>query len=211
MERFWANLFSLLFHPVFMPLYVLLIFFYSDWYLAYTIYPQLKKFLLIITFLLTVFMPSLSTWLLVRNKMVSNFSMPHRNERTLPFLITVFYYGVMYYFIWRISKQTLISPYFFAVISGSMVLILLLVAANFIIKISAHAAATAALAGMYIALCINNAIIPNTSVLLCLIILWGLVSTARLSLKTHNPNEIYLGSLAGFVSMFYCVKYLLVF
>lgn len=211
MQRFWANLFSLLFHPAFMPLYVLLIFFSSDWYLAYTIYPQLKNFLLIMTFMLTVFMPILSTWLMVRNKMISDFSMPYRKERTLPFLITVFYYGVMYYFIWRISKQALISPYFFSVIAGSIILVLLLVAINFYIKISAHASATAALTGMYIAMCMNNAVVPNTNLLLGLILLWGFVSTARLSLGAHRPVEIYIGSAIGFVCMFYCVRHVLVF
>ncbi|MFY8190701.1 MAG: phosphatase PAP2 family protein, partial [Bacteroidia bacterium] len=84
-----------------------------------------------------------------------------------------------------------------------------IVAAVFLInsfnKISIHLATMGALSGLLAALAYKG--YADFRILLALAILAsGYVASARLSLKAHLPNQLYLGFLLGFIFMFFILN-----
>jgi membrane-associated phospholipid phosphatase len=156
--------------------------------------------------LLTVVMPVISLLILVRNNFVSSFSLPKQEERTGPLLITAFYY-TLYYFLLKKLPPSVISWEFFSMQFGAILVLLVVTLINLKMKISIHAAGYAGLVGIYMALVANDVILLNHSIITSLIILVGVIGTARLSLRAHSPSEIYLGALVGFLCTFLVVKY----
>lgn len=197
-----AKIISVLIHPIFTPLFALYLIFHADSYLNYNAPWELKKFLYLFTFSLLVLMPVLSLWILVRNGMVSSFMVPGRKERTAPYLITVFYYLLFYFLIKRI-------PYFpgtlLSIMLGGLLLVLFIFIINHWYKVSSHSAGIFGLVGTYIALSANTVIIPDRILLTGLILLAGMVGTARLSLGVHRAGEVFLGAFLGFSTMFLMV------
>ena len=203
MSAQFARILSVLLHPVFMPFYGLYIIFHSDSYLNNNIPDEAKRFLYIFVFALAVAMPILSSYILVRNKMISSMHMPVRNERYGPFMITIFYYFLLYYLLRRIPH---LPPSLLSVLLGSIFTLITLVIANNWIKLSAHTAGIAGLIGMYFGLSSIWVIMPDMLVLTGLILAAGFVASARLRLGSHTPAEVYLGALAGFLTVYLIVS-----
>jgi membrane-associated phospholipid phosphatase len=203
----FAQAISYIFHPVFVPLIAMYIFFNSGSY--HTNNPnsdELFRFMYQFAGLLTVLMPIISLAILVRNNFVSSFSLPKQEERTGPFLITAFYYA-LFYFLLKKLPPSVISWEFFSMQFGAILVLLVVTLINLKMKISIHAAGYAGLVGIYMALVGNDVILLNHSLMTSLIILVGIIGTARLSLGAHKPSEIYMGALVGFLCTFLVVKY----
>jgi hypothetical protein len=69
-----------------------------------------------------------------------------------------------------------------------------------------HAAGYGGLVGIYMGLVSNDVIILDHNIMTAIIILVGVIGTARLSLKAHSQGEIYLGAIVGFLCEFLVVK-----
>ena len=90
---------------------------------------------------------------------------------------------------------------------GAILVLLVVTLINLKMKISIHAAGYAGLVGVYMGLVANDVIILDNTIMTALIILVGVIGTARLSLGAHKPSEIYIGALVGFLCTFLVVKY----
>ena len=167
---------------------------------------ELFKFMYMFAALLTVVMPVISLFILVRNKFVSSFTLPHQEERTGPFLITAFYYSLFYVLLKKLPPN-IASWEFFSMQLGAILVLVAVSLVNLKIKVSVHTAGYAGLVGIYMGLVSNDVIILNHSVMASLILLTGLIGTARLSLGAHKQSEIYLGALIGFLCTFLIVKH----
>lgn len=202
-----AQAISYIFHPVFVPLIAMYIFFNSGSYHANNPNSdELFRFMYQFAGLLTVVMPVISLVILVRNNFVSSFSLPKQEERTGPFLITAFYYALFYFLLMKLPPSV-ISWEFFSMQFGAILVLVVVTIINLKIKISIHAAGYAGLVGIYMGLVANDVIILNNSILTSIIILVGVIGSARLSLGAHRQSEIYLGALVGFLCEFLVVKY----
>lgn len=199
MPKLSAQIISILLHPIFMPLFAMYIIFHSDSYLNYNTNGDAKPMLYLFVFLLTVVMPGVSTLILVRNKMVSSFSMPLRRDRNAPYLITVFYYFLLYYLLRKIDN---LPPVMLSMVLGAMVTLILILFINSRFKISAHAAGISGLVGIYIGLASTSILLPNMILLYGLIMLAGFVASARLRLDAHSSLEVYAGAVIGFLAEF---------
>lgn len=207
MSRSLAQAISYIFHPVFVPLLAMYIFFNSGSYHSNNPNSeQLFRFMYLFAGLLTVLMPIVSLFILVRNKFVSSFSLPKQEERTGPFLITAFYY-TLFYILLKKLPSSVASWEFFSMQLGAILVLVIVTLINFKIKISAHTAGYAGLVGIYMGLVSNDVIILNHGVMSSLILLVGIIATARLSLGAHKSSEIYLGAVFGFTCEFLVVKY----
>lgn len=207
MSRTLAQAISYIFHPVFVPLLAMYIFFNSGSYHSNnTNSEQLFRFMYLFAGLLTVLMPVVSLFILVRNKFVSSFSLPKQEERTGPFLITAFYY-TLFYILLKKLPSSVASWEFFSMQLGAILVLIVVTLVNLKIKISAHTAGYAGLVGIYMGLVSNDVIILNHGVMSSLILLVGIIGTARLSLGAHKSSEIYLGAVIGFTCEFLVVKY----
>ncbi|HCA83552.1 MAG TPA: hypothetical protein DEP18_07165 [Flavobacteriales bacterium] len=199
-----AHLLSVFFHPIFVPLFALFLIFHSDTYLAYHSSPEARRMLYIIVFILTVAMPGLSTYILVKNQMVSNITLPEKRDRTAPYLITAFYYALLYYLLRRIPH---IPPPLLSMVLGAICTLVLSTIINFRFRLSAHTAGISGIIGIYAALSGSAVLLPERWVICSLILLAGIIGTARLLLNAHRPHEIYLGAAVGFLSEYVFIRY----
>lgn len=211
MSVFLSKLFSILFHPILMPLFTIwLILSTRGEFVRYPTSGHTMSFseegitLIYLLFLLiTVTMPVLSIFILYRQGMISKLSMPFREERTVPYIITLFYYGMLYYFI----RSKNFPDIFLSAMLGCIVTLIVILLINYRMKISAHASGMAGVCAVYAAF-MKHGFIDNGIVLLTfLILLTGWVCTARLSLNAHRHIEVYLGVLVGFTIEFVFTRF----
>ncbi len=103
-----ARWISVLLHPVFMPLYTIGLAMWIDPHLAYFMPEQAKWITLAMIMVMTVAFPLTSTLLLMRAEMITSLEMPSRQERMVPFSMTVLYYGMTYYLLSRSPLHPLV-------------------------------------------------------------------------------------------------------
>ena len=148
----------------------------------------------LVFFITTILMPMVSFYILKRNKMVSSFSMPHRKERFYPYFTTLVYYGILYYLL----RSNNFPGIFKSAALGTIGVLIVIMLFNLRIKISSHAAGIAGVVGILAVLIKQNWILDGINSLAIVIVLAGLICTARLSLNAHRQIEIYLGAFVGF-------------
>ncbi|HLP13345.1 MAG TPA: hypothetical protein VK177_15515 [Flavobacteriales bacterium] len=214
MSVFLSKVVSIVFHPIFMPIFTLFLIFNSDGiinhYFAgrspYTGEDQRSRIYLVF-FITTVLMPAISFYILKRNKLVSSFSMPHKNERFFPYLTTVVYYAILYYLLYSNRFPVV----FKTATLGTVAVVALVMIINAWFKISSHAAGIGGVVAIYAVMIKHGWIMHGTGILALLVILAGVISTARLSLNAHRSIEIYTGLLLGFFVEFLFMNYKITF
>lgn len=205
MSLFLAKFISILFHPIFMPIFTVWLMFNSNGNNLLNAYfpDELRNRLYAVFCITTVVMPAISFYILRYNRLVSSFSMPRREERFLPYFTTLVYYGVLYYLL-----RTNSFPWFFlSAMIGSMLVLSMIFLINMRIKISAHAAGIAGATAIFGVLMKYNWVFDGIHIFVGLLVLCGLVSTARLSLQAHRSYEVYLGLLVGFITEFVVMNF----
>ena len=147
----FSKVISIIFHPVFTVIYSYLIYFniqniYNQ--MLFLAAPKIYWALLFFLFLMVVFFPLLTIYIMYRNKSISSMSIPIRKER-LPVLVLVTIYYFMTYYIFRYWNTTLLNlfyPYLSFLFAG-LVLIVSLTAITYFWKISLHSSSISALCG----------------------------------------------------------------
>jgi len=107
----FSKVISIIFHPVFTVVYSYLIYFniqniYNQ--MLFLAAPKIYWALLFFLFLMVVFFPLATIYIMYRNKSISSMSIPIRKER-LPVLILVTIYYLMTYYIFRYWNSTLLN------------------------------------------------------------------------------------------------------
>ncbi|MCX6251983.1 MAG: hypothetical protein NTX61_14685 [Bacteroidetes bacterium] len=197
MENKMARVISSVFHPLFVPLYILLFLLNINVYFALIIPFSFKLFLTGVIILTTLLIPMGFFFLLYRKKLVHTFFMETREERIYPLLIT----GIFYYLTYYLLKNFQISPIFSFYMLGASFLVLLALVITFYRKISLHMIGAGGTFGLMLGLSFNLSL-DLLYFLFTVLILSGLVGYARLQTNSHKPSEIYTGFLVGAVVMF---------
>ena len=202
----FSKVISIIFHPVFTVIYSYLIYFniqniYNQ--MLFLAAPKIYWALLFFLFLMVVFFPLATIYIMYRNKSISSMSIPIRKER-LPVLILVTIYYLMTYYIFRYWNSTLLNlfhPYLSFLFAG-LVLIITLTAITYFWKISLHSSSISALCGgMMAETLIAQPVSGQEQVLyinMALLVLLGLVSFSRLFLKAHTLSQTIAGIVLGF-------------
>jgi hypothetical protein len=191
-----ARIISILFHPLGMPVLGCLILFYSGSYLAFM--PQgLKEMILLIILTGMVLLPLSLIPIYMYRKLISNLDFSKRNERFLPLLITT----ILYYLTFLILKRIPISGLILGMVGSATISLFFLSLVTIKYNISLHAAGSGGLFGFLLAITLRLGLFSPLS-LYGSVLLAGLAGTARLKQNAHEPAEIYLGYLAGFVFCF---------
>lgn len=202
----FSKVISIIFHPVFTVIYSYLIYFniqniYNQ--MLFLAAPKIYWALLFFLFLMVVFFPLVTIYIMYRNKSISSMSIPIRKER-LPVLILVSIYYLMTYYIFRYWNTTLLNlfhPYLSFLFAG-LVLIVTLTAITYFWKISLHSSSISALCGgMMAETLIACPVVYQEQVLyinMALLVLLGLVSFSRLFLKAHTLSQTIAGIVLGF-------------
>jgi hypothetical protein len=198
MEQRIAKIISGVFHPLFIPLYAILFLLGSDTYVSLLIPLKGKLMLGGIVLLTTVLMPLLTSFLLIRAKIIHSWFPEVREERIYLLLNTAVFYYLTYY-IMKGSHVTMIFGYFML---GSTFLVICALVITFFHRISLHMIAMGGLLGGALALGIGHPL-NITGLILALILIAGVTGTARLMIHPQKPREIYSGLLVGIFVMFF--------
>jgi len=209
-----AQFISLVFQPLFIPVY------------AFYLYVQIKHpsvilfqteagkpaynyvFLVLIT--LAVLIPLVSMMVMLRSGIISSLKLPDRKER-LPVIFLLFFYYGLTYFILRSANEVnfnFIGP-FLNFMFGGVILALITFIVTLKWKISIHAISIGAFAGGFLAFTslfypfynYTNIIYINS----LLLVMMGIVGSARLIEKAHQPLQVFIGLFVGFVTSFIVV------
>jgi membrane-associated phospholipid phosphatase len=213
-SEFFARLISYILHPVFMPtIGMIVIYFVGNvpGFNSYSIESDKDTALLAITilFIATGIIPLLIAIILKQQKVISSLQMPHKEERTIPFILTCLCYFSAYYLLKYHLELNLNGLIFYFIFFGMFATIL-----GFFItlswKISIHMIGVGGIAGILTLLSKTSEDIllyPLIITFFCA----GLIAFSRLQLNAHNSRQIIVGFCLGFgceiLGLFYLIDY----
>jgi membrane-associated phospholipid phosphatase len=192
MESKIAKIISVVFHPLLMPTYAMVILLHLRTYFSMIIPGNAKWNIIGLLFIITFILPVIMNYFLLRLKVIKSFEMREREERIFPFIITIVFFYLAYY----MTKGLGIDPLFSYFSIGATFVAVMALLINFFWKISIHMLAIGALFGLVLGTSLNF-VVNNTLLLFCIILVAGLVGFARLKLKAHTHAQVYVGFLLG--------------
>jgi hypothetical protein len=190
-----ARILSILFHPLLMPVYGLVIIFSAPTLFGYMPY-DIKRLLLLVVLINNVFLPlSLLPFFMHRN-IISSWTISKREERKIPLIIATVLYAASSYIVFRLP-----IPYFLkSFIYSAFFLSLIATVVNFWWKISLHSLAAGALVAVILILSYRM-YTPLIWYLAAALIISGGVLSSRLRLDYHNPPQVWFGFLTGLLGL----------
>lgn len=187
-----AHIVSVLLHPVWMPLYGLLIFFGTPYSQIVTTPPQ-RYLLLASVLFFTILIPLGFMLVQIWRGKASGLMLPDRRERKKPYIVTFWSYVALEYLLALLE----ITPFVVLIVAGFAVVIAIVYGINCFWKISAHLCGIGGLCGAFFGLSwIFYA--NNLPLMLTLVLLSGLLGWARLECRAHTLPQLAAGFLLGF-------------
>jgi membrane-associated phospholipid phosphatase len=123
--------------------------------------------------------------------------MPNSRDRIVPLLFASVFYYIGFMLLGRIH----FIPVFKLFMIASVLLIVALLLISFKWKISIHSAATGAITATFFALSFRSGANPMSAIVI-LVIVSGLVGTARLVLEKNNLLQVAAGYILGFIILY---------
>lgn len=190
-----AQIISIVFHPVFMPLLGLLIIFSAPTLLSFS--PLKIKYLTsLVVIVNNIILPLSIALILYSRGVIKSFYAHQKHERTILLTITLVLYFITTLFLVKMPVPNLIKAYFVATTVITFVTILI----NFFWRLSLH---SVAVGGILTLVCFMAYLfeVPVTIYLAGMVFLSGLVMFARLYNHDHEPDEVWTGFFTGAASM----------
>ncbi len=194
-ERF-ALAFTTLFHPLLIPTLGIFILFHLNTYIAFSVAPEARRFIILIVFINTAIAPVLSFVIMKRTGYIKDFNLTERSERILPLLVATALFFITYYMLRQLPLPSLV---YFYVISATLLLLLTMMV-SFFWKISIHMVSLGGFTGFLIITSLLLRADINWLIILALMAS-GLTGSSRLILKAHSPAQVYAGYLMGLAAM----------
>jgi hypothetical protein len=190
-----AKILSVVFHPLLMLVYGLAIIFSAPTLFGYQPV-EIKKLLFLIVLVNNVFLPISLLPIFMHRNIISSWTISDRKERTIPLILTTLLYGATSFIILRYQIPFFLKSYIFS----AFLLSLIVTVINFWWKISLHSVGAGALLGIVLILSFRMHT-PLVDYLILVIVIGGLVLSSRLRLNYHNPFQVWLGFLSGFLGL----------
>ncbi len=210
-----ALIISGLFHPLLVPTYIFLILAGVNPYLFGTSdlgEPRAMSNLVLI-FLDTFVIPVVAVLIMVKLNMVSSLMMEEKSERIGPLLLVmVLYFWIFYNF----SQSNQTPTIFTSFLLGVVIALVASFVINLLDKISLHAVGMGGLVAVAVIMLalfgpngigIGGVTIGLPLLLIVVVLVAGLVGTARLALGAHDRMQLFAGYLLGFVAQFVALKF----
>ena len=222
MLKFAARVVSWVFHPLLMVTYMLVLLLLVNPYLfgVRNITEANSQYLLLRILMSSFVIPAIAALMLKLLGMVNSLEMESNEERYIPYIITGAFYTWLSINLFYNSD---IPKIFSAAMIGATMALFIAFFINIFSKISAHAVGVGGLLAMTIIMVntvsydtfslyfgnFGSAEVGVVLILLLIIVITGLVGTARLLLDAHDPGDIYGGYLVGFISQFIALRIVL--
>ena len=194
-EKQWivriSKIFSVVFHPVFIPLYGLLLIYSSPTLLSF-IPARMKWTIFLLVLANNVILPLLLAAMLYLRGAIKTFNARDRNERVVLLTFALLMYTITAILLLKIQVPNLFRAYFISM--AFVTLVTLIITA--IYRISLHAAGFGGLLSLLIFM-IMLYDIRSAWQLVIVILIGGGVLSSRLYLDDHTPTETWTGLFAG--------------
>ena len=200
MHKGLAKVISIVFHPVLVPSLGLLLLMNSGFYFSMLSW-EAKRYVLLVVFFTTCILPLLSVSIMAVSPKF-DINMPKSTDRVFPLLAASVFYYLGFVLLGRVSM----FPVFKLFMLASVLVIVSLLVISFKWKISNHMATIGGLAGTFFALSFRKGLNPVYA-LLTIILISGLIGTARLALKKHDVWQIIAGYALGFAILYIVVYF----
>src|ERR1041385_4647303 len=194
----FARFISILFHPVLMPTYALILIFRLSHFLDFVTPDSVKRALYFIIIFNTLLMPLLVSWVLYKRGALQSFNMEKKEERIVPYLSNIILMLIAYYML----RQLGLPQLFYLLLLGAAASLIIAIIINMRWKISIHMIGIGGIAGMFFGMS-EFLLIDLRIPILITILIAGLVGTARLSLGSHHPSQLYAGFFVGFICEYF--------
>ena len=193
-----AQFLSVVFQPVFIPLYSVILVFNTDTHLAFMIAPQLKTYIYVVLALNMVILPLMSLAYFKRKGIISDYHIRDPKERFMPFMMVLAFHASTYY-LFQMDDLGLPSVIPNMILGGAIG-VAACMAINTQWKISIHMLGMGSILGLLIGLIMRYQASLLVAVI-CIVLISGLVGYARLRLNAHTPGQVYAGFLLGITVM----------
>ncbi|MDP4262728.1 MAG: hypothetical protein Q8941_09375 [Bacteroidota bacterium] len=195
--RLAAKIISYVFHPIFVPVYIVLFLLYISSGVFAGVNDWNKKVVLMQAVLMYSFFPLVTVLLLKALKFVDSVFLDTQRDRIIPFVVCIIWYFWICY-VWNnlpgYPKEIVVlaAAIFLAAWIGLM--------ANIYMKISMHMIAMGVATGFLMLLGFKQSSGFGLYIAVTLLVT-GLVATSRFIISDHKPKEIYGGLFAGIAAL----------
>ncbi|MGC9151040.1 MAG: hypothetical protein ACP5F6_04695 [Microbacter sp.] len=187
-----ASIISIVFSPLLVPTYGVLLFFFTK---RFEIVPFLPKLIVgIIVFVCTGLLPGIILYFFMKSGKVSSVNLHVKEERTIPYIFTLVLYLFCAFYLWKVNM-----PYWFVMmVVGAAVANALLMLINLKWKMSAH---LTALGGVFAGIFVVSVhyIINPVGIIVTTLFISAAVAASRLLLGVHTPMQTLAGFFNGFL------------
>ena len=196
----FAQVISVLGHPLFMPLYAFGLLIYTNPYINMMITETSKYFTLGILLVFTIILPILTSVLFKLFGLIDSLYMKTAKERRWPFLITL----IWYYMGIQLLTRIYVPQSFLLLMIGatSIVGVALVITSRW--KISIHMLGIGGVIGAIIGIS-QRFQFDHSILLIALILFAGLIGYSRLKTNSHNFRQVYAGFIVGIAVEWICV------
>jgi hypothetical protein len=188
-----AQFFSFVFHPLFIPVYVVyfIAFIHPSYFSGFSRQGKIQA--MFIVALNGVFFPLLSVLLLKAVGFIQSVFLHTQKDRIIPYMASsIFYFWTFHVFRELPQFPVILPAFFFGVLLACSVALM----TNIYYKISMHAIGMGGLLGIFLIIMKSNTMLMTWP--LCIaFLLTGIVCTCRLIISNHTNREIYMGLLSG--------------
>jgi len=189
----FAQIISIVFHPLLMPTYLFLFIILFASTLLQPLQTASQYRLLIIIFFVTFIIPAISIGTLRLSNIITDFKLDNKRQRFTPFLFVTCFYGVTSYMFY--AKVNVNSLYLILAITTGLLLVLTIITLYW--KISIHGAGIGGVIGFILAISFVHYMPSFALIIAVAIVISGLVVYARLSENAHTPAQVYAGLVLG--------------
>jgi hypothetical protein len=194
--RIPAQLFSYIFHPLFIPVI-------ATWYLAFIhqgffvgITSHDKTLIILRVAINTIIFPGLTVLLLNALGFIKSIFLKTQRERIIPYVASnIFYFWMYLVFRNQPEVPSILTSFIFGVFLSSSVGLF----ANTYFKISMHALGLGALSGLLLLIIFSGSPYGIFPAAMLVFLITGFVSTSRLIVSDHYPFDIYTGIFFGVI------------
>jgi len=194
-----AHFFSVVFHPLFIPFYVVafLLNYHPSYFSGLSFFTKFE--LLRSTVFNTILFPAFALLVMKGLGFIKSFMLYTREDRIGPYLANMIFYFWMARVLFNYKPE--LSPVLASFMTGVFITTAIALVANVFYKISIHAIGCGGLLGIFIIIMYSNSMWMAWPLSLALLIT-GIVCTSRLIVSDHSQKEIYMGLLVGLLCQF---------
>ena len=191
---------SIILHPIVSPTIGVIIYLI---FLPHTIIEKQRLYLIGYIFIITYLIPLGVLILLKGLNLINSFKVQSIKERKIPLFLMILLFTIIGNIFMKSLNLRDFGVLFYGTTLGLILVYLFII---FQIKVSLHLLSIGSLIGFFMMMGFeySTSVAP---IILVLILLSGLLASARLHLKAHEPKEVYLGVLFGISSQIcaYCI------